>query len=206
MNNNCPGAAPAYFQLRDYRPLEPGDWISQNAATGTISHFVTQLAPMSGVRVISVIRDRGTADELARAKRSLQSHGAALVLTHDGLRTTTALAGKRIVVAVDSVADDALAQDMAARLISGGTLVTAGFLGVPSGGAIALGKRSATQQTALIEWLAELLTRGVLTAPALEYVHWKQGEAGLKQRLKESIRSDGQGAVGERKKILVFDR
>ncbi|PWY85084.1 GroES-like protein [Aspergillus heteromorphus CBS 117.55] len=219
------GAAPAYFQLRDYRPLEPGDWILQNAATGTISHFVTQLAPMYGVRVISVIRDRGTADELARIKRSLQSHGSALVVTHDELRTTTTLDDKRIVLAVDSVSDDALAKDMAARLIPGGTLVTAGFLGVSTGEGVnlrqflwqrnitlqafrlsdCLGKRSLGQQTALIEWLAELLTRGVLTAPALEYVHWKRGEDGLEQRLKESVQAHEMGAIGERKKILVFD-
>ncbi|KOS37022.1 hypothetical protein ACN38_g12204 [Penicillium nordicum] len=38
------GIASAYFLLREYHNLEPGDWIIQNAATGTISHFVYQLA------------------------------------------------------------------------------------------------------------------------------------------------------------------
>lgn len=31
------GVAPAYFLLREYQGLESGDWIIQNAATGTIS-------------------------------------------------------------------------------------------------------------------------------------------------------------------------
>jgi hypothetical protein len=36
----------------------------------SISHFVSQLAPLYGIRVISVIRNRSTADELERTKRS----------------------------------------------------------------------------------------------------------------------------------------
>lgn len=90
------GVAPAYFLLREYHGLEPGDWIIQNAATGTISHFVCQLAPLFGVRVISIIRNRSSAEDLERTKRSLRSHGASLVLTKDELGMNAILEGKKL--------------------------------------------------------------------------------------------------------------
>ncbi|KAF4237417.1 hypothetical protein CNMCM8980_005505 [Aspergillus fumigatiaffinis] len=223
------GVAPAYFLLRDYSPLEPGDWIIQNAAAGTVSHFVTQLARLQGVNVISVIRDRGTDDELERTERSLRSHGASIVLTVDELKTTGAevLAGKRVNLAVDFVSDDALARLMASFLAPGATLVTAGFLGVaPSGPegnlrqflwqrnitlkafrlSDCLGRRSPFHQTALLEWFARLFMEGTLRAPALEYVRWKRGDQGLEGKLQEVLERHERGQVGDRKKILVFEQ
>ncbi|KAJ5479654.1 hypothetical protein N7530_005163 [Penicillium desertorum] len=219
------GIAPAYFLLREYHGLEPGDWIIQNAATGTISHFVSQLAPLYGIRVISVIRNRSTADELERTKRSLRSHGASLVLTEDELRSTDALAGKRIVLAIDSVSDDSLARNMAASLTAGGTLVTAGFLGTAESQegnlrqflwqrnitlksfrlSDCLGRRAPPQQVALFEWFADLLARGTLKAPALEYVTWKRGAESLEKPLCDSIQRAHDGAIGGRKTVLVFE-
>ncbi|KAJ6116027.1 hypothetical protein N7523_006444 [Penicillium sp. IBT 18751x] len=219
------GIAPAYFLLREYHSLEPGDWIIQNAATGTISHFVCQLAMLYGVHVVSVIRSRSTPDELERTKRSLRSHGASLVLTEEELHTTTSLTGKRIVLAIDSVSDDAQARHMAASLIPGGTLVTAGFLGVaasPGTGNLrqflwqrnvtlksfrlsdCLGRRAAPQQVALFEWFAQLLARGALKAPALTYVSWKRGQ-GLEKSLHGSIQRAHDGAIGDRKTVFVFE-
>ncbi|EAW17189.1 MDR family NADPH-dependent oxidoreductase [Aspergillus fischeri NRRL 181] len=222
------GVAPAHFLLRDYSTLEPGDWIIQNAATGTVSHFVTQLARLQGVNVISVIRDRGTDDELERTKRSLRSHGASIVLTVDELKTVGAevLAGKRVNLAIDFVSNDALARLMASFLAPGATLVTAGFLGVaPSGPegnlrqflwqrnitlkafrlSDCLGRRSAFHQMALLEWFARLFMEGTLRAPALEYVRWKRGDQGLEGKLQEVLERHERGEVGERKKILVFE-
>ena len=217
------GVAPAYFLLRQYQSLEPGDWIIQNAATGTISHFVCQLAVLFGVRVISIIRNRSSAEELERTRRSLRSHGASLVLTEDELSTSTALDGKKITLAIDSVSDDALARTMAARMIPGATLVTAGFLGAATARldpqlrqflwqkninlkafrlSDCLGKRDLPQLTALFEWFGGLFARGILKAPALEYVHWKQGS---EKWLQDAIWKQEQGSVGQRKTILVFE-
>ncbi|KAK5998070.1 Nuclear receptor-binding factor 1-like protein [Cladobotryum mycophilum] len=218
------GVAPAHFLLREYHTIEPGEWIMQNAATGTISHFVGQLAQIYGIKVISIIRDRSTADELERTKRSLRSHGASLVLTEEELRTTTELRSKRIVMAIDSVSDDTLARDMAAHLVPGATFITAGFLGVASRPEVnlrqflwtrnitlkpfrlsdCLSKRDPQQQASLFEWFADLLKRGSLKAPSLEYIHWKQGEEGLERKLQEAITKHDQGEAGQRKKILVF--
>ncbi|OGM49679.1 putative mitochondrial enoyl reductase [Aspergillus bombycis] len=223
------GVAPAYFLLRDYATIEPGDWIIQNAATGTVTHFVSQLAHLQGANVISVIRRRGTADELERTKRSLRSHGASIVLTVDELQATgpELLAGKRINLAIDFVSDDALARLMASVLAPGATLVTAGFLGVaPSGtdGSLrqflwqrnitlkafrlsdCLGRRSSSQQTALMEWFGRLFKDGTLKAPALEYVRWKRGDEGLERTLQEVLERHERGDVGEHKKILVFEQ
>ncbi|KAJ6141376.1 hypothetical protein N7470_009766 [Penicillium chermesinum] len=219
------GIAPAYFQLREYCSLEPGDWIMQNAATGTISHFVSQFAPLYGVGVISVIRNRANANELERTKRSLRSHGASLVLTEEELHSTNALDGKRVVLAIDSISDDDLARHMATRLTPGGTLLTAGFLRpkVSSEGNLrqflwqrnitlksfrlsdCLGRRAGPQQEALFEWFAKLLAQGTLKAPALEYVGWKRGTPSLEETLREAIRRAHEGAVGSRKQIFVFE-
>ncbi|RAO69470.1 uncharacterized protein BHQ10_005482 [Talaromyces amestolkiae] len=217
------GVAPAYFLLREYHGLEPGDWIIQNAATGTISHFVCQLAPLFGVRVISIIRNRSSAEELERTKRSLRSHGASLVLTEDELGTNTALEGKNIALAVDSVCDDALTCKMATCLIPGATLLTVGFLGAATARSnpqlrqflwqknIALkafrlsdclGKRNLSQQTAMFEWFGDLFARGFLNSPALEYVQW--GKSSEKQ-LQNAIWKQTQISVGQPKIVLVYE-
>ncbi|KAF7596855.1 hypothetical protein BBP40_012455 [Aspergillus hancockii] len=220
--------APAYFLLRDYHTLEPGDWIIQNAATSAVGHFVCQLAQLQGLSVISVIRNRDSEDERERVKRSLRSHGASVVLTTDELAATGAeiLTGKRISLAIDFISDDALARQMASFLVPGGTLVTAGFLGVSSATADGslrqflwqlnitlkafrlsdcLGRRSSFHQTALMEWFARLFTEGTLKAPALEYVRWKRGDEGLERQLQDALGRHEAGSVGERKKVLVFD-
>ncbi|PYI05172.1 GroES-like protein [Aspergillus sclerotiicarbonarius CBS 121057] len=214
--------APAFFQLRDYYPLEPGDWIIQNAATGTISHFVCQLARLLGVQVISVIRNRSTTEELDRTKRLLRSHGASVVLTQDEVMDPRVLEGKRIVLAIDSVADDALVRAMAAAMTPGGTVLTAGFLGSAPRPEInlrqllwqknltlqpfrlsdCLSKRSRAQQSALFEWFADLVSRGTLRAPALEFVHW---QAGGEQQLQDAIRTQAQDSVGQRKAVILLD-
>ncbi|KAJ9483418.1 hypothetical protein VN97_g9991 [Penicillium thymicola] len=63
--------------------------------------FRLSTSPLYSIKVISVIHDRSAADELERIKRSLRSHDASLVLTEEELRTTNALIGKRIVLAID---------------------------------------------------------------------------------------------------------
>jgi trans-2-enoyl-CoA reductase len=217
------GVAPAYFLLREYQGLEPGDWIIQNAATGTISHFVCQLASLIGVRVISIIRNRWSDEELERTKRSLRSHGASLVLTEDELGTSTTLKGKRIALAIDSVSDDALSCKMATCLIPGATLLTVGFLGAATARpdsqlrqflwqrnvalkafrlSDCLGKRNLSQQTALFEWFGDLFARGIIKSPVLEYVRW--GQVSEKQ-LQDAIWKHEQALTGQRKTVLVFE-
>lgn len=247
------GIAPAYFMLREYRSLQPGDWILQNAATGTIAHFVAQLAGRRGLGVISVIRatspnaDSGagpsagssTSTDSASAqsaeepsiKQKLQAAGAHLVLTADELRTTSELKNKRIVLAIDAVADDALTSDMAKHLAPGATLLTAGFLGVRTDPQVnlrqllwrgnvslqpfrlsdCLAKRSAEQQADLFAWFAGLLRRGLLQPPELEEVAWTRGsdladKAANQQShaVLDAIHRHASGQRGQHKKILVF--
>jgi hypothetical protein len=159
----------------------------------------------------------------ARHVLSLRSHGVSLVLTEDELRTSSALQGKRFTLAIDLISDDVLARTMAACTIPGATLVTAGFLGSATARpdpelrqflrqknitlkAFRLsdcrGKRDLSQQTALFEWFGDLFARGILKAPALEYVHWKQGS---EKRLQDAIWKQEQGSLGQPKAILVFE-
>ena len=214
------GIMPAYFQLRDYHPLHPGDWIIQNAATSTVAHFVCQFAQLWGVKVISVIRNRPDANAV---KKSLQTNGANLVLTEEELGTAEALKGMKIVMAIDSVSGPISAK-MASVLSSGSTFLTTGFLGADDNihnidykkigwakditfKALRLTKvletRSTAQQEAMIAWFAESIQQGQLKPPLLECVRWESGDKDLEGRLKDAI-GLFDAPIG-RKKVLVFD-
>lgn len=181
------------------------------------------MAPLIGARVISIIRNRSSDEELERTKRSLQSHGASLVLTEDELGTSTTLKGKRIALAIDSVSDDALSRKMATCLIPGATLLTVEFQGAATARpdpqlrqflwqrnvalkafrlSDCLGKRNLSQQTALFEWFGDLFARGILKSPALEYVRW--GQVSEKQ-LQDAIWKHEQALTGQQKTVLVFE-
>ncbi|KAK2753733.1 putative secondary metabolism biosynthetic enzyme [Onygenales sp. PD_40] len=229
------GVAPAYFQLTDYHPLVPGDWVIQTAATGTIPHFVCQFAQFFGVNIISVIRRRSQDDDPESVKRSLKTFGASLVLTEDELDTTTELDGKRICLAIDSVSNETLTTKLLSKLAPGSTYLTVGFLGRTLGPAahgsqssnplpdfgfiawqrnitlkgfrltISLEKRTPEQQTALLSWFSDLVCRGLLKLPALEYVRWNPLEEGLEAKLRSAISQTQRPQLGQKKKIFVFD-
>ncbi|KAJ1950693.1 mitochondrial 2-enoyl thioester reductase [Linderina macrospora] len=55
----------AYRMLRDFAPLNPGDYVIQNGANSGVGRAVIQLAKQLHVRTINVIRDRDNFDELA---------------------------------------------------------------------------------------------------------------------------------------------
>lgn len=219
------GVLPAFFLLQDYHAMSPGDWILQNAATGTVSHFVCQIAQLYGLNVASVIRDRANEDERERTERSLRCHGAAVVVTESELSTNEALAGKRIVLGIDFVSDDKLTSTMATVLAPGATLLTAGFLAPASAPDVnlrkllwqqnitlrafrlseGLSKRSTELQRAVIEWLGGLLQRGILTSPLVSYVRWDQLDENREIVLRHTIQQAFKGHVGQRKTILILE-
>ncbi|PVH90126.1 GroES-like protein [Periconia macrospinosa] len=218
------GVLPAFFLLQDYHPLSPGDWIILNAATGTISHFVSQIAQLYGVNVVSVIRDRSDDGERERTERSLKSHGAGVVVTESQLTTAEALAGRRIVFGIDFVSDDKLTAAMAGVLAPGATLLTAGFLGPASAPEVnlrkllwernitlrpfrisaSIDKRSAEAQQSVINWLGGLWQRGALTSPLVNYIRWDQQDESRESTLRQAVNQAQNSPVGQRKTVVLF--
>ncbi|MGA2051970.1 MAG: 2-enoyl thioester reductase domain-containing protein [Opitutales bacterium] len=66
----------AWRLLYDFVPLQPGDWLIQNAGTSAVGIVVAQLARHFGWRVVSVVRD-------VAATARLQVAGAAAVVAED---------------------------------------------------------------------------------------------------------------------------
>ena len=221
------GVMPAYLLLEENRDrLKPGDWIIQNGATGIITHFIAQFARLRGLHVISVIRDRSDA---ASVKRTLQSHGASIVIQEqDLLDDNNVFAGKRIMLGLDSVFGGA-GQNLVRRLSPGATYVSYGFLGAQGmNGSLAVtadliwGKnitfkgfrlssavaaRSEQEQLELYAWFASLLQRNQLTRPSLEFFEWdaqKNDPDAIEKGLKETIQKASSDDVGRAKTMLLF--
>lgn len=220
------GVMPAYLLLEENRDrLKPGDWIIQNGATGIITHFVAQFARLRGLHVISVIRDRSDA---ASVKRTLQSHGASIVIQEQDLQDDNVFAGKRVMLGLDSVFGTA-GQNLINRLSPGATYVTYGFLGAQGmKGSLsitadliwaknitfkgfrlssAVAARSEQEQLELYAWFASLLQRNQLTRPSLEFFEWdaqKNDADAIEKGLKETIKKAYSGDVGRAKTMLLF--
>jgi trans-2-enoyl-CoA reductase len=73
----------AYGMLRGFADLRPGDWIAQNGANSAVGRAAIQLARLSGVRSVNVVRRReGGIGQLAAELKAL---GADEVLCEDDL-------------------------------------------------------------------------------------------------------------------------
>ncbi len=113
----------AWRMLHDFRELEPGGWIVQNAANSAVGRAVIQIAKHLGWHSLNFVRRTDVADEL----RAL---GADAVFTDDdaGLAAAKELAGKN----PPTLALNAVGGDSALRLMDllapKGALVTYGAM------------------------------------------------------------------------------
>ncbi|KAI9841179.1 MAG: putative secondary metabolism biosynthetic enzyme [Sclerophora amabilis] len=218
------GVMPAYLLVEDMRMLKPGDWIIQNAGTGVISQMVSQFARLRGVRTISVIRDREERDTINGVGSTPLSKDD-IVLEEQELPHSSALEGKRIVLALDSVFG-ASAEKIAARLSLGATFVNFGLLA--GGGPAArfnltsehifwkqitfksfrssqqLAQRTETEINHLYEWFTQLFNEGQLRLPHLTTVEWDPAKVEVGDHLRESIDRAQNGGIGTKKTILLF--
>lgn len=109
--------ATALRMLRDFVPLQPGDWVLQNAANSGVGRAVIQIAHATGLRTVNIVRRQELVAEL-------QAQGADLVLTED--EKWPALPGP-IRLALNAVGGES-ALRLANALSRGGTLVTYGAM------------------------------------------------------------------------------
>jgi trans-2-enoyl-CoA reductase len=222
---------PAYLLVEDMRPLSPGDWIVQNAGSGTIGQLIAQFAHLKGCRVASVVRDRDPAQISA-----LQTHAADVVITESDLRAkgadahpqlAEAVAQGRVVLALDAVFGES-GERIANLLAKGGTYVNYGSLG-GAGGVLRLTQklifwnevrfrnfrltaqlalRSAAEIDALLQRFEELVANGQVVVPAVEKIrvpHLEEGSeavSAFEELVRRTLRPGN--AVGVRKHVLDF--
>jgi NADPH:quinone reductase-like Zn-dependent oxidoreductase len=114
----------AFAMISDIVPLEPGDWIVQNASNSAVGLSVIQLAKILGYRTLNVVRRAELVPEL-------KALGADVVVTEDcDLRSEAGVLceGKKPRLALNAVGG-ASALNLANALEDGGTLVTYGAMG-----------------------------------------------------------------------------
>merc|ERR1719192_2925351 len=75
----------AYRMLKDFVPLNSGDYVIQNGANSAVGRAVIEIAKAMDIKTINIIRDREDIDAL---KTELQEMGADIVWTEQELRQT----------------------------------------------------------------------------------------------------------------------
>lgn len=211
----------AYLLLQNNaQEAHPGDWIIVNAATSTVAHFITRLARLKGLQVISVIRDR---DDATKVAESLRRHGSSVVLEERELSQADVLKDKKIILGYDAVFGEA-GQRLIGTLSPGATYVTYGFLGGLNAEAkisidqgliflkniafrgfrlsSALSALSDEEQEALLSMFSKQLQEGQLTMPLLNLVDWPKD--GNVEALEQAVAGADGGVLGQHKKIITF--
>ncbi|KAK4164763.1 hypothetical protein QBC43DRAFT_317423 [Cladorrhinum sp. PSN259] len=221
---------PAYLLVEDMRSLQPGDWIVQNAASGTIAQLVVQFAHIKGCHVASVVRDRDAAQVSA-----LQT-GADVVITESDLRAkgadahpklAEAVANHKVVLALDAVFGQS-GEQITNLLAKGGTYVNYGSLGGADGVlrltqklifwneirfrnfrlTEQLGQRSPTEIEALLRYFEELVANKQVMVPVVERLKVPDPKEGIDavSKFEELVRKalHPGDVVGVRKQVLDF--
>ena len=211
----------AYLLLQNNtQQAHPGDWIIVNAATSTVAHFITRLARLKGLEVISVIRDR---DDASRVSQSLRRHGSSAVLEERELPHAQVLKDKKIILAYDAVFGEA-GQRLIGTLSPGATYVAYGFLGGLNAEAkinidqgliflknitfrgfrlsAALSALGDEEQEALLSVFSKQLQEGQLTMPLLNTVEWPKD--GSVKALEQAVAGADSGVLGQHKTIFTF--
>ncbi|KAL8699355.1 MAG: hypothetical protein Q9201_006048 [Fulgogasparrea decipioides] len=125
----------AYRMLKDFAPMQEGDWFIQNGANSGVGRAAVQLGAMWGFKSICIVRQREGAEGDA-LKREMQDLGATVVVGDQelmekgfGERVKEWTNGGRrpLRMGLNCVGGDA-GMAMAKALSSGGTMVTYGAM------------------------------------------------------------------------------
>jgi NADPH:quinone reductase-like Zn-dependent oxidoreductase len=114
--------ATALLMLRDFVPLQPGDWVIQDAANSGVGQNLIRLAKADGIRTVNIVRREQLIEPLkAIGADAVVVDGPDLV---EAVRAATHGAAK---LAIDAVAGPATLR-LADCLADGGTIVNYGLL------------------------------------------------------------------------------
>jgi trans-2-enoyl-CoA reductase len=173
--------ATASLLLQNFVGLKHGDWIIQDAANSAVSRATVQLAKLSGIRTVNVVRRADVVDEL-------KAFGADVVLVDSEdlpARAQAAVGDGSIVLGIDSVGGTATDR-IASCLDAGGTLV---IYGAMSGAACTINPGTLVFQDIRIRgfWLSKYL----MNAPrdAVEALYGKLDDLSSSGRLVTKIDS-----------------
>ncbi len=199
----------ASLLLSEVTPLQPGDWVIQNAANSAVGTYLVKLAAERGIHTINVVRRQG-------AVESVQAAGGEIVLVDgDDLkkRVRQATGGAEIKLAIDAVGG-AATERLANCLANGGTVVNYGvmsgepchvspthliFRGINLTGfwlATWYARAGAEQRAALYGDLTQRIARGELKAPIAECFDIRD--------IKQAVAAAAQGERGG--KVLITPR
>lgn len=113
----------ALLMLTEIVPLQPGEWVIQNAANSAVGTYLMQLAKLRGLRTVNVVRRESA---LAAVK---DGGGDVVLVDGDDLstRVKAATAEAKIRLGIDAVGGMAT-ERMARCLAEGGTVVNYGAM------------------------------------------------------------------------------
>jgi len=212
----------AYRMLKDFVPLERGDWFVQNGGNSGVGRAAIQLSRLWGLKSISIVRNRPEIDEL---KQELEALGADLVVTERELadrafrkETKRLTGGKGIKLGLNCVGGKATTE-MIHHMAQGGQVVTYG----------AMAKQPVTLSASslifrdmhlhgfwvsrwsdanpeakrqMVEEILGMIQRGELKDVPVEKTVWTS--ATKEDELKAAIAKSGQG-FGGKKQVFVFE-
>jgi NADPH:quinone reductase-like Zn-dependent oxidoreductase len=115
--------ATALMMLRHYVPLQPGDWVIQDAANSGVGTNLIRLAKSDGIRTVNVVRREALIEPLTAI-------GADAVVVDGGdlaARVQRATGGAPVRLAIDAIGG-AIVLRLADCLAEGGTVVNYGLL------------------------------------------------------------------------------
>lgn len=113
----------AWRMLHDFVPLQPGDWVAQNAATSGVGRAAIEIAKSRGWKMLSVVRHPEAAEELL----ALGSDAVVVDGEEMAAEAKKVLGGAKPRLALNAVGG-ASATRLAGLLAGGGTMVTYGAM------------------------------------------------------------------------------
>ncbi|CAI2345748.1 unnamed protein product [Caenorhabditis sp. 36 PRJEB53466] len=112
----------AYFMLKEFANLKPGDWVLQNCANSAVGKQVIQISRILGFKTFNVVRNRENIEGLVREMKGL---GADEVITEEEMFDRKKTKLPRVKLALNGVGGKS-SVFLASALKPGGCMVTYG--------------------------------------------------------------------------------
>ncbi|KAA8910677.1 hypothetical protein FN846DRAFT_938161 [Sphaerosporella brunnea] len=212
----------AYRMLKDFTPLQPGDWFIQNGANSGVGRAAIQLGRIWGLKSINVVRDRPEIEEL---KEELKGLGADVVVTEEELADRQFrkdlkefTGGKPPMLGLNCVGGKATTE-LIRQLGEGGHVVTYGamarqpvtlsassliFRDVHAHGfwVSRWSDKNPEKKKEMVEEIFGLIKKGEFKDVPIEKTVWKNDTK--EEELKAAVEKSGQ-AFGGKKQVFVFE-
>ncbi|KAF8540318.1 hypothetical protein BDD12DRAFT_917043 [Trichophaea hybrida] len=212
----------AYRMLKDFTPLEKGDYFIQNGANSGVGRAAIQLGRIWGLKSINVIRNRPDVETL---RSELKSLGADLVVTEEELfdrgfrnQVKDLTGGKGVKLGFNCVGGKA-ATELIKQLAEGGHVVTYGAMArqpvtLPASALIFKDAHAhgfwvsrwsdmfPEEKAAMVNEILEYIQKGEFKEVPIEKTVWSSGTK--EEELIAAVEKSEQ-AFGGKKQVFVFE-